>query len=136
MTGSGDAEPKGRPASASARSFRDLVAWQKAMDLVTLVYRATARFPCDEVFGLRMQMRRAAVSIPSNIAEGWGRQSRVDYARFLRIARGSLYELQTQTIVAARQGYISPAHEQELRQLADETGRVLYGLTKGLETQA
>jgi four helix bundle protein len=80
---------------AAVRTYRDLVAWQKAMDLVTLIYRESAVMPDSERFGLTNQMRRSAVSIPSNIAEGHGRQSRADYLKHLRIARGSLGELAT-----------------------------------------
>ena len=78
------------------RTFRDLMIWQKSMALLTSLYRETNRFPADEKFGLVSQMRRCAVSIPSNIAEGYGRRTSGDYIRFLQIAIGSIYELQTQ----------------------------------------
>ncbi len=84
------------------RSYRDLIAWQKAMDLVVYLYRETAKLPDDERFGLRGQMRRSAVRIPSTIAEGWGRRSTGDYVRFLKIAQGSVYELLTQAELARR----------------------------------
>src|SRR5713101_373268 len=88
------------------RSYKDLVAWQKSMDLVTATYRATAKFPKDELFGLTSQARRAAVSIPSNIAEGQGRLSEREFRYFLGQARGSLMELETQLQVAENLGYL------------------------------
>ena len=84
------------------QSFRDLIVWQKAMDYVELVDRSTTRFPRDERFGLTSQLRRSAVSIPSNIAEGQGRKSTVEFLRFLDIARGSPNEAQTPILIAAR----------------------------------
>jgi four helix bundle protein len=113
------------------KTFRDLIAWQKAMELVKQVYRATDTMPEGERFGLTAQMRKAAVSIPSNIAEGHGRGSRTDYIRFLRIARGSLMELQTQLILAEQLHLIRiPEH---LDGLQAETDRVLQGLIRSLE---
>jgi four helix bundle protein len=89
------------------KSYRDLVAWQKAMDLVTAIYEATASFPKEELFGLTSQLRRAAVSIPSNIAEGQGRDGVAEFRHFLRQASGSLMELETQVMIAARLCYVS-----------------------------
>ena len=83
------------------KSYRDLFVWQKAMELVTAVYAIPKVFPKEEQYGLTAQIRRSAVSVPSNIAEGYGRNSTLDYTRFLQIARGSLYELQTQLEIAA-----------------------------------
>jgi len=82
--------------------FEDLRVWQAGMNLATTIYELTALLPASEKFGLTSQLRRAAVSVPSNIAEGWGRGSRNDYLRFLRIARGSLYEVKTQLLIATR----------------------------------
>ena len=82
------------------KTYRDLIAWQRAMELVRLLYQVTARMPESERFGLTNQMRRAAVSIPSNIAEGYARQTTLDYIKFLRTARGSLAELATQVEIA------------------------------------
>lgn len=82
------------------KSYRDLLIWQKSYSLALELYSDTRSLPPDENFGLRLQMRRAAVIIPSNIAEGWGRESRADYLKFLWIARGSCYELQTQVNLA------------------------------------
>ena len=92
-------ESKGDPEPKRIRSFRDLIVWQKAMYLVDLVYRLTKRFPREELFGLKLQMRKAVVSVPSNVAEGYCRRRPGDYSRFVDIARGSLGELQTQAIV-------------------------------------
>src|SRR5580765_4070053 len=115
----------------SVKTFRDLIACQKGMELARQVYQATARMPDHERYGLTSQMRRAAVSIPSNIAEGHGRESRAEYLRFLRIARGSLMELQTQLILAEQLSFIQVSTE--LAALQAETDRVLQGLIRGLE---
>ena len=90
------------------RHYRELIVWQKAMDLVMRVYEATECFPQRELFGLTNQLRRAAVSIPSNIAEGQGRNTTADFLRFLSIARGSLQELETQILIASRLRYSNP----------------------------
>jgi four helix bundle protein len=115
----------------TVKTFRDLIAWQKAIKLAGKIYEVTARMPDSERFGLTAQMRRAAVSVPSNIAEGHGRQSRVDYLRFLRMARGSLMELQTQLILCEKLGFLTPSAE--LSELLAEADRVLQGLIRGLE---
>jgi four helix bundle protein len=101
------------------------------MELTELVYQTTQAIPDSEKFGLTSQMRRAAVSIPSNIAEGHGRESRADYIRFLKIARGSLMELQTQLTLAVRLKFLPPTLE--LTALSEEVDRVLQGLIRGLE---
>jgi four helix bundle protein len=101
--------------SEKIQSHRDLIAWQRAMDLVVAIYQATAPFPKSEEFGLQGQVRRAAVSIPSNIAEGYARQTTKDYLRFLRQARGSAAELSTQCELSVRLGYLAaPCPEQQL----------------------
>lgn len=124
-----------RHANGRVRSFRDLVAWQKAFALGLAVYRLTAKFPSDERFGLVQQMRRCSVSIASNIAEGYGRAGRSDYTRFLKLARGSLYECDTQLMFGVELGYIPcDAYEQTKAQL-DECERVLAGLIRALETE-
>ena len=89
------------------RSYKDLVAWQKAMELVTATYRASANFPKDDLFGLTSQLRRAAVSIPSNIAEGQGRLSEKEFRYFLGQSRGSLMEVETQLQIAQNLGYLN-----------------------------
>jgi four helix bundle protein len=110
--------------------FEKLIAWQKAYDLVLKVYQRMKGFPTEERFGLAQQVRRAAVSVPSNIAEGWGRGSTVDYLRFLHMARGSLYELQTQLWIAADLGYIEAEHE--IYDLVREVERLTNGLIRSL----
>ena len=94
----------------NTRRYQQLVVWRKAMQLVTEVYRVTGGFPDTEKFGLVSQMRRAAVSLPSNIAEGAGRGTDKEFSRFLQIARGSLFELETQIEIATRLGLISQAN--------------------------
>lgn len=115
------------------RRFQDLIAWQRAMTLVKETYSATGSLPDAERFGLTSQMRRCAVSIPSNIAEGFGRESTNDLLRFLRTARGSLFELQTQFLVAADLRYLRP--EGIPSELLEECDRVLQGLIRSLETR-
>ncbi|WPL18257.1 four helix bundle protein [Thiorhodovibrio winogradskyi] len=91
----------------SVQSYKDLIVWQKALDLVEIVYQVTRVFPKEELYALTNQLRRAAVSIPSNIAEGHARSSTRDFHRFLSIARGSLAEVETQLLIAQRLGYLS-----------------------------
>ena len=117
----------------AVQTFRDLVAWQRGMELAQAIYAATSRMPTEEKFGLTMQMRRAAVSIPSNIAEGHARFSRPDYLRFLRIARGSVAEVSTQLELACRLGLLS--HDQPLSDLVNETARILQALIRALEAK-
>lgn len=120
-------------ARQQVRSDKDLDAWRLCVDLAEAVYTITAGFPSSETFGLQSQMRRAAVSVPSNIAEGWGRRSRKDYVRFLRTARGSLFELRTQVEIARRVGFVAPDAAGQLRSDADRVGRVIYGLASSLQ---
>lgn len=119
----------------AAKNFKDLIAWQKAMDLVELVYRLSSQFPADERFGLTSQLRRAVVSIPSNIAEGQGRNSPGDFGRFLSIAYGSLREVETQPLIAVRLKFIDPTQYQPVQELCDETGRILNGLMNSLRKE-
>ena len=116
----------------AVRNYRDLVAWQRAMDLVVEIYGITKSFPRDEIFGLSSQLRRAAVSIPSNIAEGQGRGAGNDFSRYLRIAQGSLQEVQTQLVIAQRLGYMNERKAAETMQRADEVARLLRGLNKSV----
>ena len=109
--------------------YRKLIVWQKAKELVKAVYVLTRKFPTDERYELTDQIRRAVVSIPSNIAEGYGRASNADYAHFLAIARGSLYETLTQLEIAEDLGYISEMPE-GLDSLAAEVGRMLGAMLK------
>jgi four helix bundle protein len=114
------------------RTFRDLVVWQKSMTLVTTIYRLTRLFPADEAYGLTSQTRRSAVSIASNIAEGYGRRSTSDYVRFLCIATGSLYELQTQIEIALNLRYLKRAEFVELYESSREIERMLSSLVRKL----
>jgi four helix bundle protein len=118
------------------RSYKDLVAWQKSMDLVTATYRATAGFPKDEFFGLTSQLRRAAVSIPSNIAEGQGRLSEKEFRYFLGQARGSLMEVETQLQIAENLGELQKEQTSLLLQSCAEVGRILNGLLASVSKQA
>ncbi|MDO8584066.1 MAG: four helix bundle protein [bacterium] len=106
-------------------SYKELIVWQKAMDLTTRVYAFTSKFPPEEKFGLSSQMRRCAVSIPSNIAEGRRRGTEKDYRQFLMIAYGSGAELETQTEIASRLGYGSVAERKACVELTDEIMRIL-----------
>lgn len=115
------------------KSYEDLVAWQKAYAFVIEIYRATARFPGDERFGLVSQLRRAAVSVPSNIAEGYGRSSRQDYLHFLKIAIGSAYEMNTQLRLAHDLGYLPDDDKSRLLGLLTEVCRILGALISALE---
>jgi len=117
------------------KTYRDLVVWQKSMILVTEVYKTTRSFPRDEIYGLIGQMRRCAVSIPSNIAEGYGRNSSNDYVRFLRMAMGSLYELQTQFDISSSLGYITEDHYGKLFESSREVERMLSSLIRKLENK-
>jgi four helix bundle protein len=117
------------------RTFRDLVVWGKAMDLVEAVYRSTDRFPSIERFGLTNQLRRAAVSIPSNIAEGQGRSSTKDFLHFLSISRGSLQEVQTQIEIARRLEYIDDPTSQKILDSSEEVARLINGLCRSLLPQ-
>jgi four helix bundle protein len=114
--------------------YKQLTVWQKAMELVTEVYTVTADFPERERFGLVSQLRKAAVSIPSNIAEGQGRSSTGEFKQFLGHARGSLFEVETQTLIAENLSLATTARTQLLRQLIEEVGRLLNGLLRSLET--
>lgn len=118
------------------RSYKDLVVWQKAMELVTAAYRATAGFPKDEQFGLTSQLRRAAVSIPSNIAEGQGRLSEKEFRYFLGQARGSLMEVETQTQIAENLGYLPKEQTAALMERCAEVGRILNGLLASISKQS
>ena len=114
-------------------SYQDLTAWQKAFQLGLEVYRVSGDFPPDERFGLISQIRRSAVSVASNIAEGFGRGSAKDYLRFLRTARGSLYEVETQLLFSVELGYVERERHAEVRRGVEEVGRLLGGLIRSIE---
>src|SRR3954462_15767747 len=109
-------------APATIKSHRDLIAWQKGMDLVVLVYQATAEFPKHELYGLMRQIRRAAASIPANIAEGQGRRSKSEFCQFLGNARGSLLELDTHLELAFRLKYLTASQYERIHKNLDEVG--------------
>jgi four helix bundle protein len=114
------------------QTFRDLIAWQQGKALAREVYEITRLFPDEERFGLVTQLRRAAVSIPSNIAEGRGRGTKKDFAHFLMQARGSLYEVETQLELANELHYINVADAARLLKACDELSRVLNGLINSI----
>lgn len=113
-------------------SYKDLVAWQRAMDLVEAVYAFTRSLPREESFGLTLQLRRAAVSVASNIAEGQGRGNGADFARFLRVARGSVQEVETQLLICLRLQYATNEQAAPALALVDEISRLLKGLSRSL----
>ena len=117
-----------------ASSYRDLKVWQKSIDLAEEIYRLTTSFPTSEIYGLTSQMRRAVVSIASNIAEGWGRRSRKEYGRFVQMAQGSNDELQTQLVIAGRLGFCNADQLKEADAQCNEIGKMLTGLYRFLQT--
>ena len=118
------------------RSYRDLIAWQKSVAFVTHIYISTQNFPQQERFGLTSQLRRAAVSIPSNIAEGLARSSPREFHYFLSNARGSLAEIETQIQIARNLGYLKPDQSESLMACAGEVGRLLSGLMGSIKGRA
>lgn len=119
----------------SISSYQDLKVWQVSMDLVEQVYRLTQSFPKQEVYGLTSQIQRAAVSVPSNIAEGHARDSTKEFLHHLSIALGSLAELETQLIIAARLGYLEKQDVNIVLLKTNETGKMLRGLQKALKSK-
>jgi len=117
---------------SQSSGYKDLVAWQKGMELVAAIYDATDRFPSNELYGLVSQLRRAAVSVPSNIAEGKAHYSNRDFVRFLRHSQGSLAEIETQILIAQQRKYLDLETTTNLIQRIDELGRILSGLIKSL----
>ncbi|MBI2848847.1 MAG: four helix bundle protein [Chloroflexi bacterium] len=117
---------------SSLKSFRELTVWQKSVDLAEKIYQQTRSFPKEEIYGLVSQMRRAVISIPSNIAEGQSRNSTGEFRQFLGISRGSLAELETQIEVAGRLKYLTPQQLEILLQDCTEIGKMLNGLMRSL----
>ena len=113
-------------------NFEKLDVWQKAIDFADIVYNDTRNFPADERFGLTNQMRRVAVSISSNIAGGTLRMSQIDFARFIEIATGSVFEVVSQSFIGRRQGFLTEESFRALYSAAEEIGRMLSGLRKSL----
>jgi four helix bundle protein len=118
-----------------AQSYKDLIAWQRARRFVKSIYVATKGFPRDEMFGLTSQLRRAAVSVARNIAEGQARYSRPEFQRFLLMAKGSLAEIETQLFLAGDLGYLDPKVCQTELAHAEELGRILSGLIASLRSE-
>lgn len=114
-------------------TYKDLIVWQKSIELVNEVYAVTRRFPKEEMFGLTNQIRRAAVSIPANIAEGWGRNSTKNYVQFIKISLGSLFELETLIIIAKDQSYIEEHVKNKTSEEIAEIGKMLNKLMQNLE---
>jgi len=121
---------------ATLKSYRDLLVWQKSMDLVVAVYQVATKLPPSERYGLTAQMQRAAVSIPSNISEGYGRSHRGDYLHHLSVANGSLKEVETQLVLSTRLGFLREAEIEKAMQLADEVGRMQASLMQKLKVRS
>ena len=115
------------------KTFIDLLVWQEAMNLVEMVYLKTKTFPKEEMYGLTSQIRRAAVSIPANIAEGNGRMSRKEYLRFLAVANGSIKELETHLMIAERLNFLTKETMVQLQPQLQSVGRLLTALRKSLK---
>lgn len=118
------------------KNYKEPGVWQKSVELSITVYRVTGRFPEPEKFGLTSQLRRAATSIPANIAEGWGRGSTREYVQLLLIARGSLMELETHGVVAQQLGYLSKEQFASLEGGVEEIGKMLNGLIQALKAKS
>ena len=119
-----------------AGEYRELVVWQQAMELVKQIYGTTKAFPRDEIYGLTSQLRRAAVSVASNIAEGQGRESRPEFYQFLSKARGSLMEIETQVLISAELGYVNSIRSDALLASATRVGQLLNGLMRSLKSRS
>jgi four helix bundle protein len=120
----------------NGKNYRDLIAWQKAMDLVEHVYRVTLSWPQEELYGLTNQVRRAAVSVPANVAEGQGRGTSKELSRYLAIAVGSLYEVQTHLLISQRLHYSDEGEIETAMRCTDDVGRLLHGLMRSIATDA
>lgn len=117
----------------AGKNYQDLIVWQRSMDLVVKVYEATRLFPPEEIYGLSSQLKRASVSIPSNIAEGQGRNSVNDFRRFLLISYGSLREVETQILISRRLNYLDSDQVEILLAMTGEIGRLINGLINSLD---
>ena len=115
------------------RSYRDLRVWQAGIGLAEACYLLTKRFPKDELFGMTAQIRRAATSVPANIAEGYGRNSRGEYGQFLRISQGSLKELETHLMLSSRVGLLAPLETNSILEECDCLGKMLHRLIRSLQ---
>jgi len=122
--------------TATAKRHSDLIAWQKAMELVEAVYKMTKAFPKEELYGLTSQLRRSVVSVPSNLAEGHSRSGSREFMHRVSIAHGSLSEVETQIEIAFRLKYIDAAQRDQIFKMSAETGRIINGLFHSLEKHA
>lgn len=116
-------------------NYCNLIAWKKAFDLALAIYRATSQFPNEERYGITSQLRRAGISVPSNIAEGQGRNSRAEFRHYLSIAQGSLKEIETQVMIATKLGYCVQEQAAQLLGMTSEVGRLINGLSRSLTSQ-
>ena len=114
------------------KTYKDLLIWQKGILIVKAVYKSLECFPKEEIYGLQSQIKRSAVSIPSNIAEGWGRESTQSYIQFLRVSRGSLFELETQIIIAKELNFISEVRFNEIISIITEESKMLNAFIKSI----
>jgi four helix bundle protein len=118
--------------SVMAKSYRELIVWQRSIELSVALYELTRRFPREEIYGLTSQLRRAGVAVASNIAEGWGRGTKPDYRNFLCIARGSALEVQTQLVITRKLGYGEPKKLEQAEGLSIEVGKMLWTMVEKL----
>ena len=118
-----------------SKNYKDLLVWQKAIDLTEFTYKVTSKFPKEEIYGISSQMRRCSISIPSNIAEGQARGSLPQFIHFLNIAKGSMAELDTQIIIAKRLGYIDEVDQNMFETVKSDTAKLLHGLINSLQKQ-
>jgi four helix bundle protein len=119
-----------------AQDFHDLIVWRKAIDLTTCIYKLTRSFPKDEIYGLTSQMRRASISIASNIAEGRGRLNPAEFRQFLGLSQGSMFELKTQLLVARKLGMAKGSASDEAERLSDEVSKMLRAFIQALRAKA
>ncbi|MCK0144173.1 four helix bundle protein [Arenibacter sp. F26102] len=115
------------------RSYKDLLIWQKGIDIVKETYLLCQEIPNDEIFGLQSQIKRSSISIPSNIAEGWGRNYTKNYIQFLKISRGSLFELETQIIIAKELNFISTNSYNKIQGIITEESKMLNAFIKSID---
>lgn len=116
----------------AVKSHRDLLVWQKSIHLVKAIYSLTGKWPATEQFGLTSQIRRAAVSVPSNIAEGHGRRSQREFAKYLNIAHGSLMEVETQLVIASELNYLNKSELDNCLAITSEIGRMIFGVLNSI----
>ncbi len=119
----------------AGQNYRDLIAWQKAMDLTESVYRITAKMPPEELYGLTAQIRRASISVPANIAEGQGRRTKGEFLNQLSIAHGSVREIETHAMLAVRLRFLTPDEVHTVIELAAEVGRLINGRANSLQAR-